>query len=55
MKNVRTPRTLSECSFHVGYPAVEHAHHKGTDWRSIVLAFGIGIGLAIYLVSWWGS
>ena len=55
MRNERTPRTLAEASFVTGYPAVEHAHHRSTDWRSVALAVVIGVGMALAYASWWGA
>jgi hypothetical protein len=50
MKNYRTPRTISECEWACGHPAIER---RQTDWRSAVLAVAIGVALAWALIYGW--
>ena len=53
MKNDRTPRTLADSSFDVGYQSAQpRSHSRPSDW---ILATCIGAGLALWLVTWWAS
>lgn len=57
MKNITTPRTLSECSWTTGYPAVQHEHHsrEGMVERiaGVLLATVIGVLLSAFLLHFW--
>ncbi len=59
MKNVTTPRTLSECSFVVGYRSLDHSHHRRESVTEraagVVLAVVCGVMLALALAHWWSA
>ena len=42
-KNLRTPRTIADCEFVVGYPIVQQ--EKPNEWRMTVICIGIICGL----------
>lgn len=50
MKNIRTPRTLADATFDVGYAAAHIA--RRTHWPSVGLAFFVGVSMAFVLA--WG-
>lgn len=52
MKNIRTPRTLSESTFVTGYLSA-NVEGFADQWSSRLLAVAIGVGLALALVKWW--
>ena len=52
MKNIKTPRTLAECSFPVGYAEVS-LEDRMDKILGVLLACAIGIGFGICLVVWW--
>ena len=57
MKNLKTPRTLAECNFDVGYPTreMDRAETRFEAFMGVVLACGIGIGFGICYVVWWSQ
>jgi hypothetical protein len=50
-KNLRTPRTLSDCEFVSGYPEAVYMHKPGMAWRVFRALFvwgfmaALGVGL----------
>jgi hypothetical protein len=49
MKNFRTPRSLSECSFDIGYPSVyESRQPRSFPSMTVCLSF-----LAGWTLAWW--
>lgn len=57
MKNYRTPRTLADCTFDVGYPTLEmqRVETRFEAFLGVLLACAIGIGFAICYVVWWSQ
>lgn len=57
MKSNKTPRTLSECSFEVGYPTayVRTPESRFEAFLGVLLACAIGIGFGICYVVWWSA
>ena len=53
MKNITTPRTLADCSFHVGYPAKQPPQPNRI--ADVVVAIVLGIAGAAGLLHWWAS
>ena len=47
-----TPRNLAECNFDIGYAEPESPYEIAFGY---VLAFAIGVGMAMLLVAWWSS
>jgi len=47
-----TPRNLAECNFDIGYAEAESPFEIAFGY---VLAFAIGVGMAMLLVAWWSS
>lgn len=57
MKNYRTPRTLADCTFDVGYPTLEmqRVETRFEAFLGVLLACAIGIGFGICYVVWWSQ
>ena len=58
MKNINTPRTLSECEFVTGYASASPLAHREPTWEKlagVALAVAIGVGLAAVMVFGWGA
>ena len=57
MRNVKTPRTLAECNFDVGYPSVQmqRAQTRFEAFMSVLLACAIGIFFAVCYAAWWST
>ena len=57
MKNITTPRTLSDCNFDVGYPEVQirSVQSRLEAFLSVLLACAIGIFFAVCYVVWWSA
>jgi len=51
--NLSTPRTLNECHWTPGYTSLSSDKNKSI--AGYVLAFAIGIGIAVLLIAWWSS
>lgn len=47
MKNIRTPRTLAECSFEVGYPRVQPREPWIVRAMPVTLALVAFIGIGV--------
>lgn len=57
-RNERTPRTLSDCSWHTGYASAQlHRDPIPATERAagVLLAVVIGVLLAVSLVHWWSA
>lgn len=54
MKNLQTPRTLSESSFVTGYPAVVVTSRRERI-AGVLLAVVIGVVMAALLAHWWAQ
>jgi hypothetical protein len=50
--NFQTPRNFADCTWVQGYGRTEPLWERVAGY---VLAFGIGVGLAVTLVAWWSS
>ena len=50
--NFQTPRNFADCTWVQGYGRKEPFWERVAGY---VLAFGIGVGLAVILVAWWSS
>ena len=48
----QTPRNLAECTFDIGHAESESPTEIALGY---VLAFAIGVGMAMLLVAWWSS
>lgn len=57
MKNTKTPRTLADCNFDVGYPTVEmqHVQTRTEAFLSVLLACALGIFFGVCYVVWWSQ
>jgi uncharacterized membrane protein YqgA involved in biofilm formation len=57
MKNLKTPRTLAECSFEVGYQEgqMNSIQSRIDAFLSVLLACAIGIGFGVCYVVWWAQ
>lgn len=58
MKNINTPRTLSECEFVTGYASVRPMAYREPQWEKLAgyaLAVAIGVGLAAVLFFGWSA
>lgn len=57
MKSNKTPRTLAECQFEVGYQSAEFEpiQSRVEAFLSVLLACAIGIGFGICYVVWWAA
>jgi len=57
MKSNKTPRTLAECQFEVGYQSAEFQpiQSRVEAFLSVLLACAIGIGFGICYVVWWAA
>lgn len=55
--HTQAPRTLADCTFPVGYESVEPMPKETPMERfaGYLVAFLIGTGLALALVSWWSG
>jgi len=51
--NLVTPRTLNECHWTPGYQSLSSGKNKSIG--GYVLAFAIGVGIAVLLLAWWSS
>lgn len=49
----RTPRTLADCDFTVGYPIVQQPESYWEKIAGVLLACAIGIGFGLALIAWW--
>jgi hypothetical protein len=50
--NFQTPRNFADCTWVQGYGRTEPLWERVAGY---VLAFGIGVGLAVILVAWWSA
>jgi hypothetical protein len=55
MKNITTPRTLSECEWTSGYPSIPRLAVKNSPVLNVLLATAIGILIALSLAHWWAA
>ncbi|MEY4441046.1 MAG: hypothetical protein RL442_46 [Pseudomonadota bacterium] len=55
--HTQTPRNLADCTFTVGYDAIDPMSPETPIERiaGYAVAFLIGTGLALLLVAWWSS
>jgi ABC-type nitrate/sulfonate/bicarbonate transport system permease component len=55
--NLVTPRTLNECHWTPGYQSLSSDKNEsiGEIIAGYVLAFVIGVGIAVLLIAWWSS
>jgi hypothetical protein len=57
MRNERTPRTLAECNFDVGYPTreMQRVQTRFESFMSVLLACAMGIFFGVCYVMWWSQ
>lgn len=54
LSHERTPRTLADCEFTVGYP-IAYAESRSEKVAGVFLACAIGIVFGLSLVAWWAA
>lgn len=52
LSHERTPRTLADCEFTVGYPIVQQ-ESRSEKIAGFFLACALGVGFALSLLAWW--
>ena len=50
--NFQTPRNFADCTWVQGYGREESLLERAAGY---LLAFGIGVGFAVLLVTWWST